>query len=132
MMDASPPNYPHPEAEFRAALAEGRFLIQRCAASGNYLFYPRVISPWSGQPTLHWVEPSGRGKVHSTTTVRRKPDQGGDYNVALIDLDEGPRMMSRVVDIDPPAVKIGMAVEAQIRSLDGTPAVVFVPLSDKA
>lgn len=128
MADAKPIQYPHPEAEFRAALASGRFLIQRCTETGKYVFYPRAISPWSGRPSLVWVEPSGRGTVHSTTIVRRKPDQGGDYNVALIALDEGPRVMSCVMDIAPAAVKIGMTVRAEVRPLDGEPAVVFVPL----
>ena len=127
MTDAGPAQYLRPEAEFRAALADGRFLIQRCTESGNFLFYPRAISPWSGRPSLEWIEPSGRGKIYSTTIVRRKPDQGGDYNVALIELDEGPRLMSRVMDVAPGDVSIGMAVRAQVRALDGEPAVVFVP-----
>ena len=128
-MHPMPISYPHPEAEFHAALREGRFCIQRCTDSGNFLFYPRAISPWSGRPSLEWVEPSGRGKVYSTTIVRRRPEQGGDYNVALIELDEGPRLMSSVVDIPPGDVKIGMGVKAEIRTLNGEPAVAFVPLS---
>jgi uncharacterized OB-fold protein len=57
--------------------------------------------------------------------VRQKPEKGGDYNVALIELDEGPRMMSRVMDVDPDKVKIGMKVSAHIGLLDGQHAVVF-------
>ena len=63
---------------------------------------------------LDWVKASGSGTVYSTTVVRRKPEAGGDYNVALIDLAEGPRMMSRVVGVEPTAVKIGMKVRARI------------------
>ena len=57
---------------------------------------------------------SGSGTVHSATTVRNKPEDGGDYNVSLIDLAEGPRMMGRVVGVDPQAVRIGMTVSARI------------------
>ncbi|MEI7949463.1 MAG: OB-fold domain-containing protein [Gammaproteobacteria bacterium] len=63
--------------------------------------------------------------VYSTSVVRQKPEKGGDYNVALIELDEGPRMLSRVMDLDPDKVKIGMKVSAHIGLLDGQHAVVF-------
>ncbi|GMG83502.1 OB-fold domain-containing protein [Paralimibaculum aggregatum] len=118
---------PGPEARFRAYLAEGRFMIQRSASTGMHVFYPRVAVPGSGETDLDWVEASGRGTVHATTCNRRRPEQGGDYNVALIDLAEGPRMMARVEGIAPDAVRIGMAVEARIGEADGAPAVVFVP-----
>jgi len=66
-------------------------------------------------------------KVHATTVNRRRPSSGGDFNVALIDLAEGPRMMSRVVGIAPEDVKIGMKVIAKIEELNGAPAVLFEP-----
>ena len=100
---------PGPDAAFRAFLAEGRFMIQRSRSTGAYVFYPRVALPGSGETDLEWVEASGAGTVYSTTVVRNRPEKGGDYNVALIDLAEGPRMMSRVVDIDPAEVKGGTA-----------------------
>ena len=62
-----------------------------------------------------------------STTVMRKPPQSANYNVALIDLAEGPRMMSRVEGIAPEAVKIGMAVRARIITEDDAPVVVFEP-----
>jgi hypothetical protein len=124
-------DYPKPAAEYLAALAEGRFILQRCKETGRFVFFPRAISPWSGQPTLEWVEASGEGTVYSSTVVRRRPEQGGDYNVALIDLAEGPRMMSRVEDIDPPAVAIGMAVEAFVGGLPDKPVLLFRPRSAK-
>jgi uncharacterized OB-fold protein len=117
-----------PEAIFRAHLADGRFMIQRSASTGAHVFYPRVIAPGSGEADLEWVEASGQGTVYATTVTRRRPEQGGDYNVALIDLAEGPRMMSRVVDIDPAEVKIGMKVKARIGELNGAPAVLFEPV----
>lgn len=116
-----------PEATFRAYLRAGRFMIQRSRDTGKYVFYPRVLAPGTGESDLEWVEASGRGTVYSTTVVRQRPEKGGDYNVALIDLDEGPRMMSRVEGIDPEEVTIGMAVQARVAEIDGEPAVVFDP-----
>lgn len=69
--------------------------------------------------------PSGQGTVYSTTVVRRKAEAGGDYNVALIDLKEGVRMMSRVEGISPEAVAIGMPVQATIIDGEGGKLVVF-------
>ena len=118
---------PGPEEAFRAFLGEGRFMIQRCKSSGAYVFYPRIAIPGSGETDLEWVEASGDGTVYATTVVRNRPEKGGDYNVALVDLAEGPRMMSRVVDIAPTEVKIGMKVRAKVGQLDGAPQVLFTP-----
>jgi uncharacterized OB-fold protein len=114
----------HPDSEFRAFLAEGRFMIQRSKGDGSHVFYPRAIAPGTGARDLEWVQASGRGVVYSTTVVRKKPPEPS-YNVALIDLAEGPRMMSRVEGVDPAAVAIGMAVQARIVDQDGEPVVVF-------
>jgi len=119
---------PGPEAVFREHLAQGRFMIQRSASTGRYVFYPRVVAPGTGEADLEWVEASGEGTVYATTVTRRRPEHGGDYNVALIDLAEGPRMMSRVVGIDPGDVTIGMKVRARVQELNGAPAVVFEPV----
>ena len=116
----------HPDADYRRHLAAGRFMLQRSRGSGAFVFYPRVAEPGSGATDLEWVEASGRGSVYSTTTVRCKPP-AADYNVVLIDLAEGPRMMSRVVGIAPDAVAIGMPVVAKIVVEGDTPLVVFVP-----
>ena len=108
----SPPS--GPEQQFLDKLAAGRFEIQRCAGCGKHVFYPRVLCPHCGAERLEWMAPSGRGTVYSTTIVRRKPADGGDYNVCLVDLAEGVRMMSRVVSVPPESVKIGMSVMARI------------------
>ena len=105
------------EAHYFAALKEGRFLIQRCNDCGKHVFFPREVCPHCDGMSLAWVQPKGTGIVYSNTTVRRKPDAGGDYNVSLIDLDEGVRMMSRVSGIPPNDVKIGMRVNAKV--IDG-------------
>lgn len=128
MVAPSPFDGPGPDAEYRRLLAEGRFCVQRCRESKRHVFQPRVLSPFTGQPTLDWVEVTGRGTVYSTTVIRRRPEQGGDYNLALIDLDEGCRMMSRVEGLAPAEVRIGLKVQARIvKAKDDTPIVVFDP-----
>ena len=115
---------PGPEKRYLDALAAGRFEIQQCAACARHVFHPRVLCPHCGGRRLDWVAASGRGIVYSTTVVRRKPADGGDYNVCLVDLAEGVRMMSRVVSVAPQEVKIGMAVTARIAEglVEFTPA----------
>jgi len=94
---------------------------------GNAFFPPRATVPGSGSEVVKWIEASGKGTVYSSTTVYRKPPEA-NYNVSLIDLAEGPRMMSRVEEIEPAGVRIGMQVAARIVTPeDGAPFVVFVP-----
>jgi uncharacterized OB-fold protein len=114
-----------PDEQFAAFLAEGRFMIQRGRESGTHVFYPRAVAPVTGED-LDWVEASGHGTVYSTTVVRKRPPEP-PINVALIDLVEGPRMMSRVEGIAAADVRIGMAVSARIVEVEGEPLVVFVP-----
>ena len=118
----SPPS--GPEKQYLDKLAAGRFEIQRCTGCGKHVFYPRVLCPHCGGEHLDWVAASGRGTVYSTTIVRRKPADGGDYNVCLVDLAEGPRMLSRVVTVPPDQVQIGMTVAARITDglVEFTPA----------
>ena len=123
---------PGPEAQFHAFLAEGKFMIQRSASTGKWVFYPRVAVPGTGETDLEWVAPSGLGTVCATTVTRVRPEQGGDYNIALIDLDEGPRILSRVTGLAPDAVTIGMRVRAHVGELEGAPAVLFAQTEDAA
>ncbi|SAI65317.1 Predicted nucleic-acid-binding protein containing a Zn-ribbon [Bordetella ansorpii] len=114
-----------PEKHYHDLLSQGRFQIQRCHACKQAVFYPRAICPHCGDPRLDWFTPSGKGTVYSTTVVRRRAEHGGDYNVALVDLAEGPRMMSRVDGIAPEAVKIGMAVQVRLIDTPDGKLVVF-------
>jgi uncharacterized protein len=118
---------PSPGAAYEAFLKSGEFRLQCCGGCGKQIFFPRTICPYCGSDALEWRRPSGRGTVYSTTVVRQRPDRGGDYNVALIDLAEGARMMCRVEGAPPSEVKIGMEVEAVIAAVDGAPLVIFHP-----
>ena len=118
---------PGPDSVHARALEEGRFAIQRCAGCGEHIFMPRVLCPHCGDSRLEWAPIDGRGTVYSATVVRRRPEQGGDYNVSLIDLHEGARLMSRVEGIEPAAVRIGMNVSARIAKTDSGNVLIFVP-----
>ncbi len=114
-----------PDAHFEAALKEGRFEIQKCAECSKHIFYPRYLCPHCGSENLTTELADGSGVVYSTSVVRRRPERGGDFNVCLVDLMEGPRMMSQVIGILPDDVTIGMVVRAKVSEINGVPAVVF-------
>ena len=117
-----------PQKQFFDALAAGSLQIQRCAVCSRHVFYPRIQCPHCSSDRLSWVVPSGLGTVYSATVFRRRPADGGDQQIALVDLDEGVRMMSRVEGVDPGAVRIGMRVKARIARQDDAPLVVFDPV----
>lgn len=112
-----------PDAAFGAFLEAGRFRLQHCGACTKSVFPPRAICAHCGADALEFRDAIGTGTVYSTTVIRSSKEP--PYNVALIDLDEGARMMSRVEGLAPEAVRIGMRVRARIA---GAPAlVVFDP-----
>jgi hypothetical protein len=113
------------QARHQQALDQGSFLIQRCGACQNHIYFPRVLCPHCGAADPELVVPGGGGTVHAVTTVKRKPDAGGDYNVCLVDLDEGVRLMGRVEGLAPAAVTIGLRVRARVAIVDGQGLVVF-------
>ena len=106
---------PTAESEaFWQGCAEGRLLIQRCNACGHHQFYPRVLCTACSGADIAWHEASGSGRVKSFTIIRRAVTEAyaGDvpYIVALIELTEGPTLMSNVVGCEVEDVCIGMNV----------------------
>jgi uncharacterized OB-fold protein len=93
-------------------------MIQRSRSTGEYVFYPRLIAPRSGADDLEFVEVSGFGTVYSTTIMRRPAKHGGDTNACVVELDEGVRMLSRVIACAPDEVHIGMRLQAVIAPVD--------------
>ena len=118
---------PGPDAVFAAGLEDGEFRIQRCGNCGAHIHYPRALCPECGSADLAAVRASGRGTVYATSVVRVRPGHGENYNIALVDLAEGPRMMTRVVDIAPENVRIGDAVTAFVGEIEGDKVVLFRP-----
>jgi hypothetical protein len=109
-------------------LERGELAYQFSPDAGKAVFYPRVICPFTGTGRLEWRVSKGLGTVHATTVVH--PAQGAPYNVALIDCDEGFRLMSRVEGIAPEKVSIGQRVRFRVHKPGGedAPFPVFVPL----
>jgi len=95
-----------PHAIWQEHLERGELAYQQ-APEGRAVFFPRVAAPGDGAP-LEWKLSRGTGTVHATTVVYRKGEP--PLNVAIIELDEGFRMMSRVVGIDATDVRIDMRV----------------------
>jgi uncharacterized OB-fold protein len=116
-----------PLATYIEHLKRGELGYQYSPSLGKAVFYPRVISPVTGEADLEWRVSKGLGNVHSTTVVH--PQQGEPFNVCLVDVDEGFRMMSRIEDIAPTAVKIGMRVKFRVHTPGGDedPYPVFTP-----
>jgi uncharacterized protein len=105
-------------------LREGRLMIQRSRSTGRAVFPPRLMGPGDGVEDLEWFEPSGHGTIYSFTVVPRRAP-GGSYNICLIDLDEGVRMLSRVIDVAEGALTIGASVTALVEMDGDRPVVVF-------
>ena len=101
---------------FWDATAEGRLLLPRCEDCQAVIWYPRPFCPACGSLRVTWFEASGRGTVYSFTVNRRGtadlPEyrQVGPYVLAYVELEEGPRVMTNIVDCDPDSVRIGQPV----------------------
>ncbi len=90
-----------PGERYRLGLEAGELLYQRCTGCENAVFYPRVVCPSCGLTSLEWVRSEGAGTVYSTTFVRKRE---GGYDVSLINMDEGYRMMGTVSGSHPTAI----------------------------
>lgn len=112
-------------AEHWEAAREHRFLLQQCADCGTRQFFPQPYCRGCLSENLEWIEASGRGKVYSFTVVHRPPtmvfEADVPYTVALVELDEGVRMMSNIVGIEPDDVRVDMPVEVVFDDI--TPAI---------
>ena len=118
-------------AEFWDATRHGALLLQWCSDCDRAVFFPRSFCPHcGGGDRLEWRPSAGRGVVHSFTADHKPPpDLGPDpWVVALIDLDEGVRIMSNIVGCPAAEVSVGMAVEVVWEPLeDGRHLPLFQP-----
>lgn len=109
-----------PQGTYRSYLQQEQLAYQYSPSAGRAVFFPRMVCPFTGSTNLEWRISAGFGEVHATTVVY--PRDGGPYNIALIELDEGFRMMSRVEELDPHAVCIGQRVRVKFVVEEGAPA----------
>lgn len=102
---------------------ERKLLIQECKDCGVKIFYPRKYCPKCWSPQLSWSEASGRGKIFSYSVTMGGVEEkfAGDlpFVLALVDLEEGVRMMTNIVNCPPEDVAIGMDVEVVFEDVTG-------------
>jgi len=112
--------------------ARGELQLPRCRSCASLTWPPKSRCPVCGSSEIEWMRSSGRGVVHTFTVVRQAPDPYFNsklpYVVAMVQLDEGPRLMSNVTDCDVETVHIGMPVAvAFVDAGDGLALPVFRP-----
>jgi hypothetical protein len=118
---------------FWEAAVEGRLLVQACPDCGERQFFPRSWCHYCGSEAVEWLEATGTGHVHTYTVIRRATElpefaDAVPYVVAYVELDEGVRLCTNVVDCDPEAVETGMPVEVAFEAVDESVSVpVFRP-----
>jgi hypothetical protein len=124
---AAAPLAQSPLEQYRAFLARGELAFQ-VDEDGHALFYPRVAAPAGYRGALRWVTSRGLGTVYATTFIAPKGEPA--YNVALVDMDEGFRLMSRVESIPAEQVRIGLRVKVRVHPAEGDegPYPVFDPV----
>ena len=119
-------------AEYWAAAREHRIVIQRCNSCGEHQFYPRGGCSHCLSSELEWREASGNGTIYSYSVNHRAPHPGFaddlPFVLAIVELEEGPRMMTNIVVSDPDSVTIGMAVTVTFDDVtDQVPLPKFTP-----
>jgi uncharacterized protein len=114
----APPPFVNPEIKpFWDATAEGRLMLPRCQDCQAVIWFPRPFCPECASTNISWFQATGRGTVYSYTINRRGaadlPEyrNAGVYVLAYVELEEGPRVMTNIVECDPDNVRIGQAVE---------------------
>lgn len=114
---------------FWEACARHELYIQKCKNCGTVFYYPRGFCPEDLSADFEWVKCSGRGKVYTYTVTRQNQSSGFrdkvPYVMAYVELEEGIRMLTNIVDCDPKDVAVGMSVEVTFE--DMTPEI-SIPL----
>jgi uncharacterized OB-fold protein len=120
----APPVSPETK-EFWDAATAGRLLLKRCEVCREPHYYPRAACPFCGSDRTSWQEASGRGTIYSYSVFRRAPVP---YAIAYVTLEEGPTMMTNIVDGDLDAIRIGQRVRVRfVRTEGGPPVPMFAP-----
>lgn len=113
---------------FWEGIERGELVVQRCRACRRAVFYPRAICPHCGNDRLEWESVAPTGVIYSYTIVRRAAPPFDDqvpFVVALIDIEDGFRMMTRLLDCDPEAVRIGVKVTMRASALGEGPTLPY-------
>jgi len=118
-------------APFWQAAAEGKLLLKRCDACSKVYYFPRAVCPHCWSRKTSWIGSPGVGRIHSYTVVHLSPGPGFSvpYVLAYVDLDEGVRMLTNIVNCPTDGVEIGMPVKVTFEKLQEK---VGVPLFEPA
>jgi uncharacterized OB-fold protein len=112
-MNTRPLPVPTPDSEtFWRGCADGFLTMQKCRTCGELNWFPRGMCVNCSNQKFEWLRLSGRAAVYSFSIVSRAPNDTFPprYVLALVDLEEGPRMLTHLVDVEPESVGIGMSV----------------------
>ena len=100
---------------FWDAARERRLLIKRCAACGRAHYYPRTFCPHCWSPDVSWEDAGGGGSVYTYSVVHQNDlppfNERVPYVAAIVDLDEGPRVITNIVGCEPDEVAVGLPVD---------------------
>jgi len=114
-------------AAYWKATGEGTLLLQRCSGCSAVIWYPRSHCPECGGGALVGFAASGNGTVYSWTVVRRGTGDyadTSDYVLAYVELAEGPRVLTNVVDCAPPELRVGAPVAVEFHPTASSAALV--------
>jgi uncharacterized OB-fold protein len=121
------PTQPIPNAEtkpFWDGCAQEQFLLQRCASCNAYRHPPSPTCSRCLSDRFDWLPAKGTGTVYSFTVVREQSAPGWSelvpYVLTVVELDEGPHVLTNLVNVEPEAVRIGMPVEVTFAALSDT------------
>jgi uncharacterized OB-fold protein len=113
------PNPDHETHEYWDAARDRRLLVKRCAACGRAHFYPRPFCPYCWSNDVAWEEASGRATLYTYSIVHRNDlppfNERVPYVAAIVDLEEGPRMMTNVEGCEHGDLQIGMPLVVDYR-----------------
>ena len=115
----------HPEHQaYWDAASEGKLLLKRCTQCDEIHYYPRVLCPYCMSEKIEWIEAMGKGEIYTYSVMRH----GTPYAIAFVELEEGVRMMTNIVDCDLDSVHIGQKVYVVFKeSGDEEQSGAFVP-----
>ncbi|OUR81922.1 DNA-binding protein [Cycloclasticus sp. 46_120_T64] len=110
---------------FWDATAEGKLLLKKCNGCGKIHYYPRTICPFCFSDDTVWIEASGKGTIYSYSVIRRVEVP---YVMAYVTLEEGPTMMTNIIDCDMDSVRIDMPVTVSfVDTGEGNALPMFTP-----
>lgn len=102
----------------------GQLMIAECRDCGEPHYYPRVLCPFCGGENLAWKACSGQGRIYAVSVFRRA---NPPYALAFVELDEGPRMMTNIMDCDLDSIAIHDPVSVVFIEQNGIPTPMFTP-----